>query len=72
MNNNAKYAFYYLLSLISLTFTALAVGMIFFGIIDKLVADVLSQGDLQGQFKFAISAILLSSKLSPCLVILSP
>jgi len=67
MNNqhNAKYAFYYLLSLVSLIFTALSVGMISFGIIDKTVIDLINTnyGNPDGQLKFAISALLIATPI---------
>jgi hypothetical protein len=64
MNNNAKYAFYYLLSLVSLIFTALAVGMIVFGIVDKTVADALvSAAGVSDNLKFAISALIIAAPL---------
>ena len=67
MNNqhNAKYAFYYLLSLVALIFMALGVGMIVFSIIDKTVPDALNlnNGSLDGQLKFAISALLIAAPI---------
>jgi hypothetical protein len=62
-HNSAKYAFYYLLSLVALIFTALSVGMIAFGIIDKSVSDALSYGSLDGQFKFATSALFIAGPI---------
>lgn len=68
MNNkhNAKYAFYYLLSLVALIFTALSFGMIIFSIIDHILPDVLgaySSGNIDGQLKFAISAIFIAAPI---------
>lgn len=66
MNNkhNAKYAFYYLLSLVALIFTALSFGMIIFSIIDKTIIDVLNRyGSVDGQLKFAISAIFIATPI---------
>ncbi len=66
MNNkhNAKYAFYYLLSLVALIFTALAFGMIIFSIIDKVIPDVLnSYSSVDGQLKFAISALFIAAPI---------
>ncbi len=68
MNNkqNAKYAFYYLLSLVALIFVAISVGMIVFGIISQTVNDALafnSYSDYNGQFRFAISALLISAPI---------
>ncbi|MDD3285531.1 MAG: DUF5671 domain-containing protein [Patescibacteria group bacterium] len=65
-NHNAKYAFYYLLSLAALIFTALSVGMIVFGIIDKSVADALnynSYSNVDSQLKFAISALFIAAPI---------
>ncbi|MBN2854029.1 hypothetical protein JXK06_00635 [Patescibacteria group bacterium] len=69
MNENqhgAKYAFYYLLSLVSLIFIGIAVGLIAFGIIDKTVIDPLknlyfSNGD--NSLRFAISALLIATPI---------
>ncbi len=66
MNNkhNAKYAFYYLLSLVALIFTALSFGMILFSIIDKLIPDVLnSYSNVDNQLKFAISALFIAAPI---------
>jgi len=65
-NNAAKYAFFYMLSLVALIFMALSAGMIIFQIINKNIVDALNQ--YQGQFsssilKFAISAILISTPI---------
>lgn len=65
-NHNAKYAFYYLLSLVALIFVSISVGMIAFGIISQTVADTLalnSYGDYNGQFRFAISALLIATPI---------
>ncbi len=63
-NQSAKFAFYYLLSLVALIFMALASGMIIFQIINKNVPDILNQ--YSGRFspqqlKFAISALIISA-----------
>lgn len=68
MNNkqNAKYAFYYLLSLVALIFVAVSVGMIVFGIISQTINDALAfngYSDYNGQFRFAISALLISAPI---------
>jgi len=67
MNNqhNAKYAFYYLLSLVALIFMSLGVGMIVFGIINKTVPDALNllSSNIDSQLKFAISALLIASPI---------
>jgi hypothetical protein len=65
-NHNAKYAFYYLLSLVALIFVSISVGMIAFGIINQTIADTLalnSYGDYNGQFRFAISALLIATPI---------
>jgi len=64
-NHNAKYAFYYLLSLVALIFMALSVGMIAFGIIDKTIPDALNfiAGSSDPQLKFAISALLIATPI---------
>jgi len=68
MNNkhNAKYSFYYLLSLAALIFMALSFGMILFSIINELIPDVLggyNYNSIDGQLKFAISALLISAPI---------
>ncbi|MFA5131281.1 MAG: DUF5671 domain-containing protein [Patescibacteria group bacterium] len=62
---NAKYAFYYLLSLVALIFMAISVGLIAFGIIDKTVPDALNSyvGNSDGQLKFAISALIIAAPI---------
>lgn len=62
---NAKYAFYYLLSLVSLIFMTISVGMIVYSIIDKTVPDALNTyvGNYDGQLKFAISALIISTPI---------
>ncbi|MFA6417284.1 MAG: DUF5671 domain-containing protein [Patescibacteria group bacterium] len=65
-NHNAKYAFYYLLSLVALIFVSISVGLIAFGIISQTVADTLalnSYSDYNGQFRFAISALLIATPI---------
>ncbi len=68
MNNqhNAKYAFYYLLSLAALIFMALSVGMIVFGIVNKTVVDALALSNYNfydSQMRFAISALFISAPI---------
>jgi len=65
-NNAAKYAFFYMLSLVALVFTALSAGMIIFQFINKNIEDVLQSGG--GQFspealKFAISALVIATPI---------
>jgi len=65
-NHSAKFAFYYLLSLTALIFTALSVGMIVFGIIDSTVADALNYNNysnVDSQLKFAISALFIAAPI---------
>jgi len=62
---NAKYAFYYLLSLVALIFTSISVGMIAFSIIDKTVPDAVNAfaGSYDGELKFAISALIIAAPI---------
>ncbi|MBU1289721.1 hypothetical protein KKG85_00530 [Patescibacteria group bacterium] len=64
-NNAAKYAFFYMLSLVSLIFMSLATGMIVFQIINKKIVDVIqSRGQFSSdQLKFAISALIVSAPI---------
>lgn len=62
-SNSAKFAFFYLLSLVALVFTSLATGIILFQIINKYVIDILSEfgGSFQPEaLKFAISALIVA------------
>ncbi len=63
--HNAKYAFYYLFSLVALIFMTLSVGMIVFSIIDRTITDVLSDyyNNNNAQLRFAISALLISAPI---------
>ncbi|MBI4779577.1 hypothetical protein HY797_03960 [Candidatus Falkowbacteria bacterium] len=63
---NAKFAFFYLLSLVALVFTAISTGMIIFQIINKIIADDLSLapgGFSQDALRFAISAIIIAGPI---------
>lgn len=65
-NNSAKFAFFYLLSLIALVFVALAVGMIIFQIINKEIVDLIN--DYSGRYsdgamRFAISSIIIATPI---------
>lgn len=65
-HDSAKYAFFYLLSLVALVFVAISVGMIVFQIINKEIVDVLN--NYSGSYsddvmKFAISAIIVSAPI---------
>lgn len=64
-NHNAKYAFYYLLSLVALIFTTVSVAMISYSIIDKTVPDALNayMSNYDGQLKFAISALIIATPI---------
>jgi len=65
-NNSAKFAFFYMLSLVALIFMALSVGMIIFQIINKNVVDVIDQfrGRYSShQLKFAISALIVAAPI---------
>lgn len=65
-NNAAKYAFFYMLSLVALIFMALSAGIIVFQIINKNIVDVLEnfRGSYNpGSLKFAISAIIIASPI---------
>lgn len=63
--HNAKYAFYYLLSLAALIFMAVSFGMIIFSIIDKTIPDVINgyTGGVDSQLKFAISALFIAAPI---------
>ncbi|RLC38639.1 hypothetical protein DRH27_01780 [Candidatus Falkowbacteria bacterium] len=65
-NNAAKFAFFYMLSLVALIFMALSTGMIIFQIINKHIADILNE--YSGRYsdnamKFAISALVISAPI---------
>src|SRR3990167_1537695 len=63
---NAKFAFFYLLSLVALVFTSVAAGMIIFQIINKTVVDELSLapgGFSQDALRFAISAMIIAAPI---------
>jgi len=64
MNNNAKFAFWYLLSLVALTFMSIATGVIVFQIINQQLVDVLKNTMLsQEALKVAISAVIISAPI---------
>ena len=69
MNENqsgAKYAFYYLLSLVALIFIGVSVGLIAFGIIDKSIIDPLANiyySNRDNSLRFAISALLIAGPI---------
>ena len=65
-NNAAKYAFFYMLSLVALIFMALSAGIIVFQIINKNIVDALEnfRGSYNsGALKFAISAIIIAAPI---------
>lgn len=65
-NNAAKFAFFYMLSLVALIFMSQSVGMIIFQIINKNITDVINQysGNYQPEaLKYAISALLISAPI---------
>lgn len=65
-NQAAKYAFFYMLSLVALIFMALSAGIIIFQVINKSIIDVLEQyaGRFSpDQLKFAISALVIATPL---------
>jgi len=65
-SNAAKFAFFYMLSLVALIFMALTSGMIIFQIINKNIPDILNlyQGRFSpSQLKFAISALIISTPI---------
>ncbi len=64
--HSAKYSFYYLLSLVSLIFIGISVGLVAFGIINKSVIDPLSNSyyrNYDSSLRFAISAILIATPI---------
>lgn len=63
---NAKFAFFYLLSLVALVFTSVATGVAIFQIINKKVVDLLTLapgGFEQEALKIAISAIIIAAPI---------
>lgn len=63
-HHNAKFAFFYMLSLVALVFTAISTGMIIFQIINKTMSDLVNSGMYSsGALKFAISAIIIAAPI---------
>jgi len=63
---NAKFAFFYMLSLVALVFVAISTGMIIFQIVNKTIIDDLSLapgGFSQDALRFAISAIIIAAPI---------
>jgi hypothetical protein len=64
MNNNAKFAFWYMLSLVALVFMSIATGVIVFQIINQQLVDVLKNTlPSQETLKVAISAVIISAPI---------
>lgn len=64
--NSAKFAFFYMLSLVALVFMSVSTGMIIFQIINKHIADFVEQNGIQYMpelLKFAISALIISAPI---------
>jgi len=65
-NNSAKFAFFYILSLVALVFMTVGAGMIIFQIINKGIIDIISDYSVQysdEQMKFAMAAIIISTPI---------
>ncbi len=64
-NNNPKFAFYYLLSLVALIFTAVSSAIIIFQIINKSVSDFLLDNTYSndGGLRFGISALFVAAPI---------
>ena len=65
-NNAAKFAFFYVLSLVALVFMSFGVGTILFQFINKFILDIINEnsGIYQADsLKFAISALLIASPI---------
>jgi len=60
--NPAKFAFFYMLSLVALIFMALSTGMIIFEIINRKIVDLTAIFD-SGTLKFAIASIIISAPI---------
>jgi hypothetical protein len=63
-NNSAKFAFLYLLSLVSLAFVSINVGQIIFQLINKYIVDILSQNNAAFSseiLKFAIASLVIAT-----------
>lgn len=65
-NNNAKFAFWYLLSLVALVFMALSTGQVIFQVINKYIPEFTSHYGVvfdSSILKFAISSLIISIPL---------
>lgn len=72
-NNAAKYAFFYLLSLVSLIFVSTSVGIIIFQIINKYIPDVINtySGNFSSDaLKYAISSLLIAAPIFYLLMVI--
>ena len=66
INNAAKFAFFYLLSLVALIALAMSSGMVIFQIINKNIIDVINQFSSNyspSALKYAISALVISAPI---------
>jgi len=64
--HGAKYTFYYLLSLVSLIFIGISVGLVAFGIINKSIIDPLIDNyyrNYEASLRFAISALIIATPI---------
>ncbi|MFH0951356.1 MAG: DUF5671 domain-containing protein [bacterium] len=61
-HSNAKFAFFYMLSLVGLIFMAVATGIIIFNIIDMSILDVNNYFN-DGGLKFGISALIIATPI---------
>jgi len=63
-NNAAKFAFLYLLSLVSLVFVSTAVGTVIFQIINKFITDPIhTEAFQQEALKFAVASLVIASPI---------
>ena len=65
-NNSAKFAFFYILSLVALVFMTVGAGMIIFQIINKGIVDIISDYSVQysdEQMKFAMAAVIIATPI---------
>lgn len=63
-NNAAKFAFLYLLSLVSLVFVSTSVGMVIFQLINKFITDPIHTESFdQGVLKFAVAALIIAGPI---------
>ncbi len=60
-NHDAKFTFYYLLSLVALIFVAISAGIILFNIVDNFFPDTLRPYSNMASLRFAISSLIVAS-----------